>query len=265
MSVRQPFPVSTASGGGAPTDATYITQTANGSLSAEQAIGALGTGILFGTTTTGIITSLGPTAIVQGDILYGSAANTLLALAKDANATRYLSNAGGSNNPSWTQIVLTNGVSGILPTANGGTGIAYFTAAGPTTARVYTFADAAMTIVGTTDTQTLTNKRVTKRAPTVTQSATPTINTDVTDVAHITGLAQAITSMTTNLSGTPVEGDTLRIDITDNGTARAITWGASFEASGTVALPTTTVLSVRLDVGFFWNTVTSKWRCVASS
>lgn len=111
-------------------------------------------------------------------------------------------------------------------------------------------------------TNTLTNKRVTKRAPTVTQSATPTINTDNTDVAHITGLAQAITSMTTNLTGTPVEGDTLRIDITDNGTARAITWGTSFEAS-TVALPTTTVISTRLDIGFFWNTVTSKWRVVA--
>lgn len=68
--------------------------------------------------------------------------------------------------------------------------------------------------------------------------------------------------MTTNLTGTPVEGDMLRIDITDNGTARAITWGAKFEAS-TVALPTTTVLSTRLDVGFVWNTVTSKWRCVA--
>lgn len=111
-------------------------------------------------------------------------------------------------------------------------------------------------------TNTITNKRNTRRAPAVTQSATPTINTDNTDVAHITALAQAITSMTTNLSGTPVEGDTLRIDITDNGTARAITWGASFEAS-TVALPTTTVISTRLDVGFLWNTVTTKWRCVA--
>lgn len=109
---------------------------------------------------------------------------------------------------------------------------------------------------------TLTNKRITKRAPTVTQSATPTINTDVTDVAHITGLAQAITSMTTNLTGTPVEGDMLRIDITDNGTARAITWGSAFEASGTVALPTTTVVSTRLDVVFVWNTVSVKWRCV---
>lgn len=123
----------------------------------------------------------------------------------------------------------------------------------------------AVPVVTASNTVTLTNKRITKRDVTTTQSATPTINTDNTDVAHITGLAQAITSMTTNLSGTPVAGDTLRIDITDDGTARAITWGASFEASGTVALPTTTVISTRLDVGFVWNEATTKWRCVASA
>ena len=42
------------SAGGAPTDATYITQTANGTLSAEQAMGALATGIVKNTTTTGV-------------------------------------------------------------------------------------------------------------------------------------------------------------------------------------------------------------------
>jgi len=36
-----------------------------------------------------------------------------------------------------------------------------------------------------TNTVTVTNKRITKRAPTVTQSAIPTINTDNTDIAHI--------------------------------------------------------------------------------
>ena len=46
-------------------------------------------------------------------------------------------------------VVLTTDVSGILPTANGGTGIAFFTAAGPTTARVYTFPDASTTILTT--------------------------------------------------------------------------------------------------------------------
>lgn len=107
------------------------------------------------------------------------------------------------------------------------------------------------------------NARVAKRAPAITQSATPAINTDITDVAHITGLAQAITSFTANLTGTPVQGDTLRIDITDNGSAKAITWGSSFESSGGATLPTTTVAGVRLDIGFVWNTVTSKWRCIA--
>jgi len=70
--------------------------------------------------------------------------------------------------------------------------------------------------------------------------------------------------MTTNLTGAPVEGDELRIDFTDNGTARAIAWGTKFEAS-TVALPTTTVISVRLDCFFVWNSVTSKWRLVKVS
>jgi len=116
-------------------------------------------------------------------------------------------------------------------------------------------------VVGTTDTNTLTNKRITARTGTVASSATPTINTDNVDFYSITALATAITSMTTNLSGTPTDAQTLWIAITDNGTARAITWGASFEAS-TIALPTTTVISTRLDVAFIWNTATSRWRCV---
>lgn len=41
-------------GSGAPTDATYITQTGNGDLSAEQAMGDLTSGIVYNTTTTGV-------------------------------------------------------------------------------------------------------------------------------------------------------------------------------------------------------------------
>ncbi len=54
----------------------------------------------------------------QGDLIYASAANTLSALSKDTNATRYLSNQGTSNNPSWNQVNLTNGVTGNLPVTN---------------------------------------------------------------------------------------------------------------------------------------------------
>jgi hypothetical protein len=109
---------------------------------------------------------------------------------------------------------------------------------------------------------TLTNKRITKRVLSLSAaSATPAINTDNYDVVHITAQGStAITSFTSGLSGTPVDGDTLRISVIGSG-AVGLTFGASFEASGNVALPTTTVAGVRLDMGFFWNTETNKWRC----
>jgi hypothetical protein len=117
------------------------------------------------------------------------------------------------------------------------------------------------TLVGRATTDTLTKKRITKRVTTITSNATPTVNTDNCDCVDITALAAAITSMTTNLSGTPTNFQSLIYRIKDNGTARAITWGASFAANG-VALPTTTVISKLLTVGFIWNG--SVWGCVAS-
>ncbi len=116
----------------------------------------------------------------------------------------------------------------------------------------------------TSSTSTLTNKRITDRVTSITSSATPTINTDNCDAVTITALAAAITSMTTNLSGTPTNFQKLLFRIKDDGTARAITWGSSFEAKG-VSLPTTTVISKVLTVGFIYDTVTSKWGCVAAA
>lgn len=112
-------------------------------------------------------------------------------------------------------------------------------------------------------TNTLTNKRITRRLTTTNApGATPTTNTDNVDVMNFTGLGTAITSMTTNLSGTPVDGDLLEIRFTDDGTGRGITWGASF-ASTTVTLPTTTVSSTMLRVGLEWSG--STWNCIAKA
>lgn len=122
-------------------------------------------------------------------------------------------------------------------------------------------ADGSVLVYSASKGKWVNTTRLPNRVVAVTQSATPAINTDNTDVASITALAQAITSMTSGLTGTPVDGDGLLVRITDNGTARAIAWGASFEAS-TVALPTTTVISTMLAVSFIWNAATSKWRCV---
>lgn len=124
-----------------------------------------------------------------------------------------------------------------------------------------TAANSAATIDAT---QSLTNKRLTPRITSISSSATPTINTDNCDAVTITALATDITSMTTNLSGTPTNFQKLIIRFKDDGTARAIAWGASFEAKG-VALPTTTVISKVLTVGLIYDTVSAKWGCVASA
>lgn len=120
-------------------------------------------------------------------------------------------------------------------------------------------------IVGTSDTQTLTNKRITKRITSITTAANPTINTDNCDVVDITAQGEAIASMTTNLSGTPTNKQLLEFEIKDDGTGRAITWGASYVAGG-VALPTTTIASKILTVLFQYSTANAlnKWRCIAS-
>lgn len=64
-----------------------------------------------------------PNASAQGDLFYSTAANAMTVLNKNTTATRYLSNTGTNNDPAWAQVNLTNGVTGILPVANGGTGV----------------------------------------------------------------------------------------------------------------------------------------------
>lgn len=117
-------------------------------------------------------------------------------------------------------------------------------------------------IVRQTKTQTITNKTIQKRILVVTQSATPATNIDNGDIVKITGIAQAITSMTSGLSGTPYDGQMILWQLTDNGTARAITWGASFASTTNFTLPTTTVISTMLRVLTQWNAVTSKHECI---
>ena len=119
--------------------------------------------------------------------------------------------------------------------------------------------------ISASSTDTLTNKRTTRRSGTANApGATPTLNTDTYDYYSFTGLATAITSMTTGLTGSPVRGDMLQLDFTDNGTARVITWGTSFTSSGTMPLPLTTVTSTTLSVILRYETEGSganKWNC----
>ena len=119
------------------------------------------------------------------------------------------------------------------------------------------------TPVGTTDTQTLSAKRVTPRVATISSSATPTLNTDGADVGNCLALATNVTSMTTNLSGTPTDGDRLLLRFKDTGTAKTIIWGASFQSSGVAPLLATTVGGKTHHVGLIYDGAASKWTCLA--
>jgi hypothetical protein len=88
-------------GGGAPTDATYITQTANGTLSAEQALASLSTGLVKVTTGTGVLsTATGGTDYANAshahageDITSGTVADARIAstIARDSEVTSAIS------------------------------------------------------------------------------------------------------------------------------------------------------------------------------
>jgi hypothetical protein len=121
----------------------------------------------------------------------------------------------------------------------------------------------ATTFSGTNVKVTTLSGALTPRIITVITSATPAFNTDNCDCLIITAQGEAITSMTTGLAGTPTECQKLIIRIKDDGTARAITWGASFSAMGAV-LPTTTVISKVTTVGLLYDTVISAWGCIAA-
>lgn len=73
--------------------------------------------------------------------------------------------------------------------------------------------------------------------------------------------AQAAAGAFAAPSGTPVDGNSLVIRIKDNGTARALTWDGIYRGVDTtnVALPSTTVISKWMYLGFIYNGTDSKW------
>lgn len=110
--------------------------------------------------------------------------------------------------------------------------------------------------------------RVKKTTPLVVSAASYTtdtgtsLNMDNLDMFIVTAQAGAL--LFNAPGGTLVQGRSLVIRIKDNGTARALTWNAVFRAMGT-ALPSTTVLSKTLYLGFFYNSTDTKWDLVASA
>jgi hypothetical protein len=119
------------------------------------------------------------------------------------------------------------------------------------------------TLVGTTDSQTLTNKRIDIRSSSQPSTSTLEINSDIVDQVILT--AQAASLSISAPTGTPVNGQKLTIRIKDNGTARAITWtttSGGFRVIGTT-LPTTTVVSKVVYIGAVYNSDENFWDVVS--
>ncbi len=195
-----------------------------------------------------------PTAVgLQGRSVDSGAPSDGNVLTWSASGSKWLAQAptaytaGTGLGLSGNQFSLTTPVS----VANGGSGAGTLTGIlkGNGTSAFTAVTAPSGTIVGTTDTQTFTNKRNTPRVGSTTSSATPAINTDNFDIYNITALATNITSMTTSLTGTPNDGDKLIIRIKDNGTSRTIAWGASFTSSGVATLLAATVAGKQHTVG----------------
>lgn len=106
----------------------------------------------------------------------------------------------------------------------------------------------------------ITNTIVNPTVQETTSAATFTINADEQNTGVLTAQAAALT--VANPTGTAVQGQKLVYRIKDDGTGRAITWGADFRAIG-VTLPTTTTASKLLYVGCIYNTTDSKWDVIA--
>jgi len=76
--------------------------------------------------------------------------------------------------------------------------------------------------------------------------------------------AQAGALKFNNPSGSPIQGQRLMIRIKDSGAPRALTYDTQYRALG-VSLPTTTVASKTLYMGFIFNSTDTKWDCIATA
>lgn len=122
-------------------------------------------------------------------------------------------------------------------------------------------------LVGTTDTQTLTNKRITPRVNNQATTTSPWAwNSDSFDQQQFTALANALTINAD--AGTPTDGQRTIFRFEDNGTARALTWttgtSKSFRVIG-VTLPSTTIVTKTIYVGCIYNLFDDRWDAVATA
>jgi len=117
------------------------------------------------------------------------------------------------------------------------------------------------TVVGTSDAQTLTTKRIQPRSVT---AASGDISPDLGsyNVYQRTAISAGITINAP--TGTPVLGEVIVLMLKDNGTSRSLTWNSTYTTVPmAAALPTATTISKQLLVTCQYDG--TQWLCLSAS
>lgn len=107
-------------------------------------------------------------------------------------------------------------------------------------------------VVGTSDIQVLTNKRIQKRVYSTTSITSLTPDISQYDVYQINSLSSNL--VINNPTGNPTLGDVITILIKDNGTSRSLSWGNIYVGMGQ-SLPssTTTGKIMEFTIRYYYN------------
>lgn len=242
---------------------TIIARDANGSFTAN-----------VGTFTSISGNGVALTAINASNIASGTLANARTTasssngastiIARDANGS-FTANVGTFTTLSGNGSSITGVTAASVANAlTSGTGISYSSGTTYNGSSAITIAVDATTVATTTNSITLSNKRINPRVVTdAGTSGTLTPTGDTADQYQMLGLSGPVTIAAP--SGTPVSGQSLKLRLKDNGTGRALTWTTSsggYRVIGTT-LPGTTVANKNLYVGCIWNATDTYWDVVA--
>jgi len=222
-----------------------------------------GTGTVSGLSLSGTVTTsgnltLGGTLAVTPSNFASQTAKTVLAAPNAATGVPTFRLLVASDIPTLNQN--TTGSAATLTTARtltiGSTGKTFNGSANVT----WSLAEIGAGDVTLAGTQTLTNKRINPRVVSAASASSLTPNIATADQYAYTALAAGLTINAP--TGTPVNGNKLIFRLLDNGTARALTWNATFTAIG-VTLPTTTVANKTTYVGCIYNAHNTRWDVIA--